>query len=399
MVRIEAHTDRIVGVCLEKETEVRRNRTRVRWVVVGLAVVTISLIAAGRVNAKWPPFDGSRPAVYITQWTSLEMDAYEYGDAFKPFQDAGIWYNFDLISHQDSYGDLGADGREYFASQFLIVPGDWCKATMRDSDWPKYNIPEYWDEMGWDRNRFTDGQRFPDEDLSEFGAIYNYVVDGGAVWVIDDGTCPDRADRPIGHHLYGVVDGSNAVGSGKVFVGQAGPADIDWLLDDGITWIHSVYLPKVDNNSIWDVISTPEPTPEPVDENCLEIVDVDSGKGADYPTAESVQIVNCGRARNLKGYTLEDIAGHTYTFPDIDVPGIGDPTHGGDPVSVEDATVYVHTDSGEYPNDLPGQHLYWGRGSAVWNNDGDCATLADFYGEILNEYCYGGSGSFEVNSN
>ncbi|MDD3070223.1 MAG: lamin tail domain-containing protein [Methanoculleus horonobensis] len=69
---------------------------------------------------------------------------------------------------------------------------------------------------------------------------------------------------------------------------------------------------------------------------------------------------------NLTGWTITDEGTrNTYTFPVFALdPG---------------ANVTVHSGAG---NDTA-TDLYWGRGSAVWNNDGDLATLADANGTVV----------------
>ncbi|BBL68733.1 MBL fold metallo-hydrolase [Methanoculleus chikugoensis] len=71
-------------------------------------------------------------------------------------------------------------------------------------------------------------------------------------------------------------------------------------------------------------------------------------------------------AVNLTGWTIADEGmRNTYTFPVFTLdPGAG---------------VTVHSGAG---NDTA-TDLYWGRGSPVWNNDGDLATLADANGTVV----------------
>ena len=71
-------------------------------------------------------------------------------------------------------------------------------------------------------------------------------------------------------------------------------------------------------------------------------------------------------AVNLTGWTIADEGTrNTYTFPLFTLsPG---------------ADVTVHSGAG---NDTA-TDLYWGRSSAVWNNDGDTATLADANGTVV----------------
>jgi len=74
--------------------------------------------------------------------------------------------------------------------------------------------------------------------------------------------------------------------------------------------------------------------------------------------AEYVQIKNStSRAVQLKGYTLRDKTGYTYTFPSYRVSA--------------GKTVKVHTGRGSQS----AGHVYWGRGAYVWNNDKDTTTL------------------------
>ncbi|TVL88505.1 hypothetical protein CD790_30795 [Streptomyces sp. SAJ15] len=74
--------------------------------------------------------------------------------------------------------------------------------------------------------------------------------------------------------------------------------------------------------------------------------------------AEYVQIKNSkSYAVQLKGYTLRDNTGYTYTFPSYRI-GAG-------------KTVKVHTGKGT----TSAGHLHWGRSWYVWNNTSDKATL------------------------
>ena len=82
---------------------------------------------------------------------------------------------------------------------------------------------------------------------------------------------------------------------------------------------------------------------------------------------ERVTVVNAEAAAvNLTGWTITDEGTrNTYTFPLFTLdPG---------------AAVTVHSGAG---NDTA-TDLYWGRGTAVWNNDGDIATLADATGTVV----------------
>jgi hypothetical protein len=75
-------------------------------------------------------------------------------------------------------------------------------------------------------------------------------------------------------------------------------------------------------------------------------------------------------AANMTGWVAHDAANKRYTFPGFVLsPG---------------AKVRLFTGSG--PDG--GEALYWGQGNAVWNNDGDTATLLDATGELVDEYTY-----------
>lgn len=82
---------------------------------------------------------------------------------------------------------------------------------------------------------------------------------------------------------------------------------------------------------------------------------------------EWVAVANADEtAVNLTGWTIADEGPHnTYTFPLFTLnPGA-------------EVTVYSSTGNNT------ATELYWGRGSAVWNNDGDTATLADANGTVV----------------
>ena len=76
---------------------------------------------------------------------------------------------------------------------------------------------------------------------------------------------------------------------------------------------------------------------------------------------EWVDVTNDGSAiLDMSGYTLADEAGNAYTFPNSFGLDAG-------------ATVRVHTGDGTDTT----TDLYWGRGSGIWNNDGDTAYVFD----------------------
>jgi hypothetical protein len=73
---------------------------------------------------------------------------------------------------------------------------------------------------------------------------------------------------------------------------------------------------------------------------------------------------------SLKGWTIRDITGYTYTFGTYTLaPG---------------KSVTVHTGSG----DNTARHRYWDRSGYVWNNDTDRATLWRAVGTVADKCSY-----------
>ncbi|MDN7013505.1 MBL fold metallo-hydrolase [Methanoculleus sp. FWC-SCC3] len=106
--------------------------------------------------------------------------------------------------------------------------------------------------------------------------------------------------------------------------------------------------------------ATPTVTATPAPSSGIYITDLDLQE-------EWIAVANADEtAANLTGWTITDEGTrNTYTFPVYTLdPG---------------ADVTVHSGAG---NDTA-TDLYWGRGSAVWNNDGDLATLADANGTVV----------------
>ena len=72
---------------------------------------------------------------------------------------------------------------------------------------------------------------------------------------------------------------------------------------------------------------------------------------------------------DLSGWTVQDDAGATYTFPDGTTLEAG-------------AEVTLRTGSGEDTS----TELYWGSGRPIWNNDGDTVIVTNAAGEqVLTE--------------
>lgn len=122
----------------------------------------------------------------------------------------------------------------------------------------------------------------------------------------------------------------------------------------------AIYLPLIAG-----VGQPPAPEPQP-DVEIVEIL-------AAPPVAldEYVRITNQGAATAaMEGWTLCDEADQCYRFPAFTL-AVG-------------AQVQVWVKAGA--ND--GANLYWGRGSAVWNNSGDTATPYDAAGRLVDSFSY-----------
>ncbi len=92
--------------------------------------------------------------------------------------------------------------------------------------------------------------------------------------------------------------------------------------------------------------------------------------GADVQ-GEYVEIKNAGgRPADMTDWTLRDDANHVFTFPTFTLNA--------------GASVRVWTKGGADT----ATDLYWGSGSAIWNNTGDCAYLGDDVGTSVDTYCY-----------
>ncbi|UPV75952.1 thermonuclease family protein [Halorussus limi] len=93
---------------------------------------------------------------------------------------------------------------------------------------------------------------------------------------------------------------------------------------------------------------------------------------ASNPNDERVQVKNTGSGElDLSGYTLEDAAGHTYTFPSGFTLASGD-------------SVWVHSGSGTDDSD----DLYAAFGHEIWNDGGDTAYLYDENGDEVDRRSY-----------
>jgi len=120
-----------------------------------------------------------------------------------------------------------------------------------------------------------------------------------------------------------------------------------------------VYLPMVARD-----FSAPSPAD-------VQITYIEYDPPGDDVQGEHVQIENLGgAAQEMTGWTLRDEANRVFTFPAFTLPAGG--------------TVRVWTGGGTNT----ATDLYWGSGTAIWNNDGDTAYLRDTGGTLISNYTY-----------
>jgi hypothetical protein len=96
--------------------------------------------------------------------------------------------------------------------------------------------------------------------------------------------------------------------------------------------------------------------------------------------AEWIRLENTGGpARQLRGWTISDAAGHVYRFERFRLRA--------------GRTVTVHTGDGTDTS----ANLYWGSGNYIWNNDADTARLRRPTGALADSCQYDNSSASSVN--
>lgn len=94
---------------------------------------------------------------------------------------------------------------------------------------------------------------------------------------------------------------------------------------------------------------------------------------------EWVRITNMtSKSISLKGWTVKDAQGHTYTFGTYSLPA--------------KANGYVHTGHGT-DGKPDSQHRYQQSGNYIWNNTGDTATLRNASGTKIDSCSWKNTGS------
>ncbi len=116
---------------------------------------------------------------------------------------------------------------------------------------------------------------------------------------------------------------------------------------------------------------TPTPTDTPTAGPNVRITFIEFNPPGPDIDGEYAQIENQGGTPvTMTGWTLSDEAGNTFTFPAFTLNA--------------GASVKIWTKSGSNT----ATDLYWGRGQAVWNNDGDIAYLRDSSSTLIDTYSY-----------
>jgi len=122
---------------------------------------------------------------------------------------------------------------------------------------------------------------------------------------------------------------------------------------------------KLNNGCIWNKSSY---------QNCIGIAYFHyNAEGNDWDNLNDEYVVfsnTCDFAISLTGWTVKDVATHTYKFPEFTL--------------APNSIVTLHTGSGtDNPN-----NLYWNSKSPIWNNDGDTLFLWDKEGKLVLDYTY-----------
>ena len=137
-----------------------------------------------------------------------------------------------------------------------------------------------------------------------------------------------------------------------------------------------IYLPYLSAPPAPTATPTATATPAPYEGPDVRVAEwcsdfLAEGSEESDPTHEHVCVQNHDTVvADLSNWSIQDLIGHTYTFPEFSLnPGMH---------------VRVHTGSGENT----ATDLYWGRGSAVWNNEGDTVYLYDSLGSLVNTFEY-----------
>ncbi len=113
--------------------------------------------------------------------------------------------------------------------------------------------------------------------------------------------------------------------------------------------------------------------PSPAD---IQIIFIEYNPDGSDVDGEYVRLQNMGAtAHDMTDWTLRDAVNTVFTFPNFTLQ------------SSASVSVWVKSGSNSTTD------LYWGRGSSVWTNTGDTATLRDDLGQEADSCTYTGGGS------
>jgi hypothetical protein len=133
--------------------------------------------------------------------------------------------------------------------------------------------------------------------------------------------------------------------------------------------VYQAPAPTATPTSIATSTITPTETSEPF--AYIEITELEFDPPGEDLQGEFVVISNQGGANeNMTGWKLKNEANETYRFPTF--------------ILKAGATVTVWTKAGLNID----TDLYWGSEMAIWNDQGDCATLLDETYQLVDWYCY-----------
>ena len=117
--------------------------------------------------------------------------------------------------------------------------------------------------------------------------------------------------------------------------------------------------------------SAATPTETPIPFAYIEITALEFDPPGEDVQWEYVVIENQGNANeNMTGWKLKNEENETFRFPAFTLKA--------------GASVTVWTKAG----DNTATDLYWGSETAIWKDQGDCATLLDGYYQLVDWYCY-----------
>lgn len=311
---------------------------------------------AGALNDEWVDITNTGDAsIDMTDWTleNGDGDTFAFPDGFSLA--AGATVRVHTGSGSDSSSDL------YWGTSMFRWDNDADTATLRDAS----------GDVAQDTSWSVPDVVIPT--INEDGDTLNdeYVDfenrSGGSVdmagWTVEDEagytyTVPDGFSLADGATVR-LHSGSGSDSSTDLYWGRGSPVwnnggDTVTLADD--------------SGAIVQVREYPSPFDFSITEISLD---------GDTLNDEYVDVTNGGSSIvDLSGFTLEDEAGYTYTFPDSFGLDAG-------------STVRVHTGEGDDST----TDLYWGRGAGVWNNGGDTAYVYDDNDVLLDSQDSSSSGT------